>query len=66
MWQCGILTLKLDPIQDSDTVNMDSVGSGAETLHKRQVRISRKVKTDIHLLLELIRHLRMRAQQVEK
>lgn len=32
-------TKKLDPIQDSDTVNMDSVGSGAETLHKRQVRI---------------------------
>ena len=32
-------TKKLDPIHDSDTVNMDSVGSGAETLHKRQVRI---------------------------
>ena len=32
-------TKKLDPIQDSDTVNMDSVGSGTETLHKRQVRI---------------------------
>lgn len=32
-------TKKLDPIHDSDTVNMDSVGSLAETLHKRQVRI---------------------------
>lgn len=32
-------TKKLDPINDSDTVNMDSVGSLAETLHKRQVRI---------------------------
>ena len=32
-------TKKLDPIHDSDTVNMDSVGNGAETLHKRQVRI---------------------------
>ena len=32
-------TKKLDPIHDSDTVNMDSVGSGALTLHKRQVRI---------------------------
>lgn len=32
-------TKKMDPIHDSDTVNMDSVGSGAETLHKRQVRI---------------------------
>ena len=37
-------TKKLDPIQDSDTVNMDSVGSGAETLHKRQVRIFAKSK----------------------
>lgn len=32
-------TKKLDPIHDSDTVNMDSVGILAETLHKRQVRI---------------------------
>lgn len=32
-------TKKLDPIHDSDTVNMDSVGSGVESLHKRQVRI---------------------------
>ena len=32
-------TKKLDTIHDSDTVNMDSVGSLAETLHKRQVRI---------------------------
>ena len=32
-------TKKLDPIHDSDTVNMDSVGSLAESLHKRQVRI---------------------------
>lgn len=32
-------TKKLDPIHDSDTVNMDSVGSGALTLRKRQVRI---------------------------
>ena len=32
-------TKKLDPIHDSDTVNMDSVGSGLESLHKRQVRI---------------------------
>lgn len=32
-------TKKLDPIHDSDTVNMDSVGSGLETNHKRQVRI---------------------------
>ena len=32
-------TKKLDPIHDSNTVNMDSVGSLAETLHKRQVRI---------------------------
>lgn len=32
-------TKKPDPIHDSDTVNMDSVGSLAETLHKRQVRI---------------------------
>lgn len=33
-------TKKLDPIHDSDTVNMDSVGSGAnEPSHKRQVRI---------------------------
>ena len=32
-------TKKLVPIHDSDTVNMDSVGSLAETLHKRQVRI---------------------------
>lgn len=37
MWNPG--TKKLDPIHDSDTVNMDSVGSLAETLHKRQVRI---------------------------
>lgn len=60
-------TKKLDPIHDSDTVNMDSVGSGALTLRKRQVRIfSQKVKTDIHLLMALLRHLRMRAQQVEE
>ena len=60
-------TKKLDPIHDSDTVNMDSVGSGAETLHKRQVRIfSQKVKTDIHLLRALLRHLRMRTQKVEE
>ncbi|WP_294784566.1 DUF5979 domain-containing protein [uncultured Eubacterium sp.] len=32
-------TKKLDPIHDSDTVNMDSVGNWSETLHKRQVRI---------------------------
>lgn len=37
MWNSD--TKKLDPIHDSDTVNMDSVGSLAETLHKRQVRI---------------------------
>ena len=37
MWDPG--TKKLVPIHDSDTVNMDSVGSGALTLHKRQVRI---------------------------
>lgn len=37
MW--NPVTKKLDPIHDSDTVNMDSVGSLAETLHKRQVRI---------------------------
>lgn len=37
MWDPG--TKKLVPIHDSDTVNMDSVGSLAETLHKRQVRI---------------------------
>lgn len=42
-WPCVAMwnpdTKKLDPIHDSDTVNMDSVGSLAETLHKRQVRI---------------------------
>lgn len=32
-------TKKLVPIHDSDTVNMDSVGSGLESFHKRQVRI---------------------------
>ena len=32
-------TKKLDPIHDSDTVNMDSVGSGLESFHERQVRI---------------------------
>lgn len=37
MWNPN--TKKLDPIHDSDTVNMDSVGSGGEPSHKRQVRI---------------------------
>ena len=32
-------TKKLVPIHDSDTVNMDSVGSGLESFRKRQVRI---------------------------
>ena len=32
-------TKKLVPIHDSDTVNMDSVGSRLESFHKRQVRI---------------------------
>ena len=32
-------TKKLVPIHDSDTVNMDSVGSDLESFHKRQVRI---------------------------
>ena len=37
MWDPG--TKKLVPIHDSDTVNMDSVGSGLESFHERQVRI---------------------------
>lgn len=37
MWDPG--TKKLVPIHDSDTVNMDSVGSSLESFHERQVRI---------------------------